>query len=180
MESTIAFVGQCHLAGQGLDSQTSFPQVTRRWLESSRPGFRCNVVLEQYHHPWDLRQAVDKVLRVRPHIVVIEAPGWLVVKGTEAVDLSRFPSRVRSAYDRIRHFRFVSGRVASAMPRTVVTAGTRVQTSSIRTLARILSPLLPRYPRPTIEEFGACLEDAILQVRENTGNGGRDRWPCGA
>lgn len=159
--STIAFLGQCHTSGyEGVSPDQTFPQVCKRHLEARRPGTTIDVLIEQYHHPGELPRMTARVLRARPRVVVIEAVGWLAIKGREAVDLSRLPRRIGSAYQRLRHFRYVGALARAQLP---ITAGvvSRVRTGAVDLASGVLRPLIPRYPRPTLEEYEVCLDAAL-------------------
>jgi len=158
---TIAFLGQCHTSGYpGVPSDRTFPQVCRRAVERRRPGMQLDVVLEPYAHPFDLRRAVARASRARPQIVVIEVVGWLAIKGREGVDLSRLPAGVRTAYQTARHFRHVSHRITSRLPKGADLVY-RVQSSSWEFANSLLRSLVPRFPRPTIAEYERCLDGAL-------------------
>jgi hypothetical protein len=167
--STIAFLGQCHVSGyKGVPAALAFPQVCRRSLEARRPSSVIDVLVEQYQHPSELPRMMTKVLRARPRLVVVEVVGWLAIKGRGAVDLSRLPGGVGSAYERVRHFRHITTLVGSTLPRA---AGVicRVQTRALDLADGLLGAMIPRYPRPTIEDYEACLDMALARVRQVDG-----------
>jgi hypothetical protein len=153
--TTIAFLGQCQTSGYpGVPPEATFPQVCRRALETRLPRRSVSVVTEEYQHPSELPRATDRVLRARPRVVVLEVVGWLAVKGGgEAVDLSRLPRGVRSAYDRARHFRSVR-QLLSSIPETTHALA-----------ANVLRPLLPRYPRPTLAEYESFVDSTVAQIQ---------------
>lgn len=153
---TLGFVGQCHTVGyQGVPARLAFPEVCKRAIESARPATNVVVRLEPYYHPSELVRRVRAVLRHRPHVVVIEAVGWLAIAGTRALDLSKLPARVRTRYERVTHFREVSRSIANKIPdgaeliyRTPVDAS-------------LLRPIVRRHPRPTVQEYEDCLDAAL-------------------
>lgn len=162
--TTIAFLGQCHASGYpGVPPEATFPQVCRDAIEAQRPDTRIRVVIEEYHHPSELLQATTQVLRTLPRIVVLEIVGWLAVKGVAAVELSRLPKGVRSTYQRVRHFRRVSNLVVARMPRTAALVE-RVETNAYALASGVLRPLLPRLPRPTLDEYEALLDAAVAHI----------------
>ena len=166
---TLAFLGQCHTTGYaGVPADVAFPAVLRRVLESSRPGVSVDLVLEQFQHPSELPSAVARALRARPRVVVIEVIGWLAIKGSGAVNLTRLPRGIRSAYDRMRHFRHVSGQLLAKAPRASALVQT-VQADAYGIASGLLGPLLPRYPRPTIEEYEDFVNQALNAVAECPG-----------
>jgi hypothetical protein len=159
--TAISFVGQCHTVGYaGVPADAAFPRVCRDVIEAARPGTRVDLRLHPCFHPAELAQSVRAALRRQPHVVVVEVVGWLAVVGTSAVDLSRLPKGVRSAYQRVRHFRHVSRSVLRDAPR-VADAIVRVQTTIGNALLR---PLLPRHPRPGIAEYESCLAGALQLI----------------
>lgn len=160
---TVAFVGQCHTVGYpGVPPDAAFPEVCRADLQAARPDREVRVHLQPYYHPSELVEAVTKALAQRPRVVVIEVVGWLAVVGTRAVDLSRLPSGVRSAYERVRHFRHVAHAVTKRVPRTAELITTRIAGS-------VLKPLLPRYPRPSVAEYESAVVHALELVRDAPG-----------
>lgn len=162
-ELTLAFVGQCHTVGYpGVPPDAAFPEVCRADLQASRPEQHVRVHLQPYYHPGELVRAVTRALAQRPRAVVIEVVGWLAVVGTRAVDLSRLPSGVRSAYERVRHFRHVAHAVAKRAPRGAELITTKIAGS-------VLAPLLPRYPRPSVAEYESAVMHALELVREAPG-----------
>lgn len=155
----LAFIGQCHTVGYpGVPADAAFPQVCRQALQSRRPGARISLELEEYQHPQQLGDAVRRALRTRPRVVVIEVIGWLTVKGTNAVDLSRLPSGVRSAVQRVRHFRHISHAVASRMPAQLLHNASQ--------FAGALIGSGVRHTRTTPAEYEQQLDKAIRTVRE--------------
>lgn len=161
---TIAFLGQCHASGySGVPPEATFPQVCRAEVEAQRPEVSVRVVIQEYHHPSELLTAATHVLRRVPHIVVLEIVGWLAVKGTAAIDLSRLPSGVRSTYQRVRHFRRVANLAVAKMPRTA-TLVERVHTNAYALATGMLRPLIPRLPRPTIDEYETLIDAAVANI----------------
>jgi hypothetical protein len=159
-QTKIAFLGQCHTTGYpGIPGKSTFPQICREVIESRRPGARVQVVLQGYQHPSELPDATSAALRAAPRVVVIEVVGWLAIRGTESVDLSRLPRGVRSTYQRMRHFRQVSQAVAAAVSRAPHAVNTVNATA-----AKILGSILPRLTRAAMPEYEACLQQAITQV----------------
>lgn len=160
---TVAFVGQCHTVGYpGVPPDAAFPEVCRADLQASRRERHVRVHLQPYYHPSELVEAVREALVQQPRVVVIEVVGWLAVVGTRAVDLSRLPSGVRSAYERVRHFRHVAHAVARRVPRGAELIATRIAAS-------VLKPLLPRYPRPSVAEYESAVVHALELVRSTPG-----------
>jgi hypothetical protein len=148
-QTTIAFLGQCHTYGYpGVPPDAAFPQILRRSIESHRPETKLKVVLEPYDHPSGLSRAVTRALRSRPRIVVIEVTGWLAIKGSGAVNLSRLPRTLHSTYDRVRHFRAASQLMVSRIPRGPELLY-RFQANTFEAIASVLGPLIARYPKPT-------------------------------
>jgi hypothetical protein len=166
---TIAFVGQCHTVGYpGVPPDSAFPRVCRDVLRAHRPEQDVEVALHPYYHPAELVATVRSALRQRPRVVVIEVVGWLAIAGTPAVDLSRLPRGVRSTYERLRHFRNVSRTVVrnvGAGPDLIYHA----QTTAVALSASVLKSILPRYPRPTVAEYEACVVGALELVRDAPG-----------
>jgi hypothetical protein len=154
---TIAFVGQCHTSGYpGVPPEETFPQVCRRAVEAFRPGTTLDLVFAPYQHPSELPPSAEQVLRARPRVVVIEVIGWLAVKGGRAADLSRLPARVRTRYERMKHFRDVSQRLAAQVPDTL----TRVPVNA----HEILRPLLSRHPRPSVAEYESFVDRTVASI----------------
>jgi hypothetical protein len=167
-QTTIAFLGQCHASGyRGVPADETFPQVCRRALEARLPERRIELVIEEYHHPSELPNAAERVLRAQPRVVVFEVVGWLAVKSA-AVDLSRLPRGVRSGYDRVRHFRRVTQLIASKVPEAAHVIH-RVQVNAQTLASGLLRPLLPRYPRPSVAEYESFVDGAIAQIRAGNG-----------
>jgi hypothetical protein len=163
---TIAFVGQCHTVGYpGVPPDAAFPQVCRADIQDARPGETVRVLAQPYYHPAELERTVRTVLGRAPRIVILEVIGWLTVAGTRAVDLSRLPWGTRTAYERVRHLRDVSRLLRRRTVRQPVDRIYRVQGSATEMAAGILRGLLPRYPRPTVEEYEACIGAALESVR---------------
>lgn len=160
---TLAFVGQCQTVGYpGVPPDAVFPQICRRLVQARRPETLVDVDVREYQHPWELPEKTASVLEHHPRVVVIEAVGWLAIKGTEAIDLSRLPRGVKTAVQRVRHLRHVGSRLTLELP-----AGERIYTAqldAIRWGANILRKIVPRYPRPTIEQYGQSLEEALQQI----------------
>jgi hypothetical protein len=153
---TLGFVGQCHTIGyEGVPAELAFPEVCKRAIESARPATNVVVQLEPYYHPSELVRRVRAVLRHQPHVVVIEAVGWLAVAGTRALDLSKLPPKVRTRYERVTHFREVSRSIANEIPQG---AGLIYRTP---TDASLLRPIVRRHPRPSVQEYEDCLDAAI-------------------
>ena len=132
-------------------------------LEGTRPDVNVSVVLEPYYHPFELERAVEAVLRRPPRVVVIEVVGWLAVAGTAAVDLTRLPPKVKSVYDRIRHFRHVSQAVVKSIPHGPELVY-RVQSAAASLSADVLRPLLRRYPRPSVTDYSSALNSALAKL----------------
>lgn len=150
----ITFVGQCHTIGYaGVPADAAFPQVCREVVQASRPGWRVEVRTQPYYHPAELPAAVEKALRDKPRLVVIEVVGWLAVRGTSSVDLSRLPRGVRTVYDRVKHFRHAKG-IARSVPR------------GAEGLYQFIQPLLPRHPRPSVAEYESCLRQALEKLAD--------------
>ncbi|HUR79326.1 MAG TPA: hypothetical protein VM733_01075, partial [Thermoanaerobaculia bacterium] len=164
-EVTISFVGQCHTVGYaGVPADAAFPRVCRDVVQAARPGTRVEVRLQPCFHPAELMDAVRAALRSRPRVVVIEVVGWLAVSGSASVDMSRLPKGVRSAYQRVRHFRHVSRSMLRHAPR-VAGALYRVESNIGHT---ILRPLLPSHPRPSISTYETCLSAALALIPPET------------
>lgn len=161
---TIGFLGQCHISGYaGVPADAAFPQVCRKVLQSARPAHRVELVLVPCHHPGELFAAVDEVLQQQPRVVVIEVVGWLALAGGSALDLSRLPRSVRSAVQRVRHFRRASREIAARTSDSGVIH--RVQTTAVSLATGLLRPLLPRLPRFTVPEYEACVDDALKRIK---------------
>ncbi len=159
--TAISFVGQCHTVGYaGVPADAAFPRVCRDVIEAARPGTRVDLRLHPCFHPAELVQSVRAALRRQPQVVVVEVVGWLAVAGTSSVDLSRLPKSVRSTYQRVKHFRYVSRAVLRDAPR-VADAIVRVQNTIGNALLR---PLLPRHPRPSIAEYESCLTESLRLI----------------
>lgn len=161
---TIGFLGQCHVRGyDGVPADHAFPQVCRDVIQASRPEQQVELVAETYHHPAQLPHVTTAILRHRPRIIVIEVVGWLAVSGSRVLDLSRLPGPVRSAYERRRHLRSVAHHVSE---RTREASAIHVVKTGALALANgLLQPLLPRYPRPTVEGYEACVAAALQQIQ---------------
>lgn len=154
---TVAFLGQCHTSGYpGVAPEATFPQVCRRAIEAFRPGTTLDLVFAPYQHPSELPPSAEQALRAHPRIVVIEVIGWLAVKGGRAADLLRLPARVRTRYERMKHFREVSQRLATQVPDTL----TRVAANA----HEILRPLLSRHPRPTVAEYESYVDETVAAI----------------
>jgi hypothetical protein len=156
----IAFLGQCHTVGyDGVAADRSFPEVCRGVLQAARPEHQVELIVRQYHHPAELPSAAAEALRSGPRVIVVEVVGWLAMVGSNGVDLSRLPRRVRSAYERVRFFRQASRRVA------LQTQGADlihiVREGALGVASSLLRPLLARLPRPTIVEYEACVGEAL-------------------
>jgi hypothetical protein len=167
--TTIAFLGQCQTSGYpGVPSELTFPQVCRRAVEACRPGTSLNVFYEQYYHPSELHGAVDKALARRPRIVVVEVVGWLAIIGRGSMDLSHLPSRVRTVYDRLRHFRHVSQLIAARVPygpQLVYRVNARATTMA----HHILGPIIRRHARPTVAEYEELVDCEIARIADHPG-----------
>jgi hypothetical protein len=162
--TTIAFLGQCHTSGYpGVPRELTFPQVCRRAVQVQRPATLVDVVLEPYEHPFELPRAVANALRARAQVVVIEAVGWLTVKGSGAIDLSRLPKRVRTAYQRVRYLRNASLLMVNKLPRASELIH-RVETNALDFAGGVMRTLIPRYPRPTPAQYGEYLRDAVRAI----------------
>jgi hypothetical protein len=156
----IAFVGQCHTVGYpGVPADVAFPQVCRVALQSRRPDAHISLTLEEYQHPQQLAGAVTQVLRTRPRVVVIEVIGWLTVKGTGAVDLARLPRGVRSAAQRVRHFRHISRAVAAKMPKSA-----ELINSGLHHAALLVGNGV-RHARTTPAEYEQHIDRALTALR---------------
>lgn len=167
--TTIVFLGQCQTSGYpGVPPELTFPQVCRRAIEACRPGTRLAIVHEQYYHPAELPGAVGKALARRPRIVVVEVVGWLAIIGRGAVDLSRLPSGVRTAYDRLRHFRHVSQQIVSRIPRGPDLVY-RINARGAEMAHRVLQPIIRRHARPTVTEYEGFVDRAIARIGELPG-----------
>jgi hypothetical protein len=161
---TIGFLGQCHVRGyEGVPADEAFPEVCRRVIQASRPAQQVELVAETYHHPADLQRVTTAILRQRPRIVVIEVVGWLAIAGSRVVDLSRLPGPVRSAVERRRHLRNVSRHVSEQT--SDAGAIHVVKTGALALASGLLQPLLPRFPRPTVEGYEACVAAALQQIQ---------------
>jgi hypothetical protein len=164
----VAFVGQCHTVGYpGVPPDAAFPEVCRGVLQASRPGHQVGIIVEPYYHPAQLSGAVRSVLRERPRAVVVEVVGWLAITGTSAVDLSRLPGGVRSAYQRAQFLRRASRFVADKTGGVELVH--RVHTSALALAHSVLAPLLPRYPRATVADYEGCVADALTLIRQTPG-----------
>lgn len=168
-ETKIAFLGQCQTTGyKGVPAEASFPQVCRRAVQARRPGVTIDVAIEQYHHPAELPRATERVLGARPRVVVLEVVGWVAVNGRTAVDLSQLPRGIRTAYQRTRYFHHMSHLIAAKLPETAKLVE-RVQTSAHALATNVLGSLLPRYPRPTIEEYESLVDASVAHMQETPG-----------
>jgi hypothetical protein len=164
----VGFVGQCHTVGYpGVPPDTAFPEVCRGLLQAARPGHRIEIVLQPYYHPAQLFGAVTTVLAHQPRVVVVEVVGWVAITGTSAVDLSRLPVGVRSAYQRAQYLRRAARFVADRTGGLELVH--RVQTSAMRLAHGVLGPLLPRYPRASVGDYEACVSEALSCVRQAAG-----------
>ena len=164
-EINIAFVGQCHTVGYpGVPPDVAFPEVCRADIQASRPGTHVQISLHPYYHPAELARAAKAALLHRPRVVVIEVVGWLAVTGTRIVDLSMLPKGVRSAYDRVRHFRQVSRAVSKRAPRDAEAIYRPLGTATALA-GGILRSLLPRYPRPSVAEYETAVVNALQLIR---------------
>jgi len=164
----ITFLGQCHISGYpGVPADAAFPHVCRSVLQAARPEVEIDLVLAPYNHPAELPGAVRAALQYRPRVIVIEVVGWLAISGASAVDLSRFPRRIRTAYERARYLRHASRMV------TEQTQGSGavhpVKTNALALANSVLRPLLPRMPRATVGEYEACVSEALSLIGESTG-----------
>ncbi|HEX2092003.1 MAG TPA: hypothetical protein VHG28_06350 [Longimicrobiaceae bacterium] len=160
----ISFVGQCHTVGYpGVPPDAAFPQVCRAALQSRRPGTEVELLLQEYYHPSQLVGAVAAALRACPRVVVIEVVGWLAVKGRGAVDLSRLPFGVRSAYQRVRHFRHVSAAITARLPGNPEVVH-RVKDTLVNWAGVALGGIPLRHARSTVTEYEDHLDRAIAQV----------------
>lgn len=142
----------------------AFPQVCRAAVESRRPGVRVDITLQEYQHPAQLEAAVGAALARLPRVVVIEVVGWLAVKGTDAVDLSRLPPGIRSVYQRVRHFRSVAHSVRR-LPQSLLV----VQDMAYGVATSILGKAAPRHLRTSPDEYEASLRRAVAMVKEAAG-----------
>ena len=140
--------------------EKAFPEVCRRAIESARPATNVVVRLEPYYHPSELVRRVRAVLRYRPHAVVIEAVGWLAIAGTRALDLSRVPARVRTRYERVKHFREVSRSIANKIPN----GADLIYRAPVD--ASLLRPIVRRHPRPSVQEYEDHLDAALSLVAD--------------
>lgn len=164
MPLTIAFVGQCHTVGYpGVPPDVAFPQVCREIVQAARPDQHVEVLLEPYFHPTELTRAVRNALGNSPRTVVIEVVGWLAVTGTRAIDLSRLPTGVRSTYERVRYFRHISRNVVKAIPGGADLIW-RAQKGMAYVAGHMLKSIVPRYPRPSVDEYEAAVNEALALV----------------
>lgn len=171
----IAFVGQCHTYGYpGVPPHASFPEVCRAAVQARRPGLAVEIAIEEYQHPAQLETAVAAALRTRPHVVVIEVVGWLAIKGTDAVDLSRLPRSVRSTVQRVQHFRKVSQAVIAKFPKALE----NVPDQAFRLATSLLGNAAPRHLRASVDDYEAGLHRAIALVAESAGIDCVLQGPC--
>ena len=162
---TLSFVGQCHTVGYpGVPPDAAFPQVCRAALQARRPDAHVTVVLEEYQHPQELDRAVTRALRARPRVVVIEVVGWLAVKGTESIDLTRLPRGVRSAYQRVRYFRQMTNAIAAKLPRAA-----ELIHDAATAAGALVAHVGPRHTRTTPSEYEHHLGRAVAAGREVPG-----------
>lgn len=162
--TTISFVGQCHTVGYaGVPPDAAFPRVCRDVVQTARPGTRVGVQLHPCYHPSELADGVRAAVRTSPRVVVVEVVGWLAIKGTTSVDLSRLPKHVRSTYQRMRHLRNVGRSFARNAP-AAAAALTQVEVSIAGAGYALLRPLLPRHARPTLAEYEQCLHAALEPI----------------
>ena len=161
---SIAFVGQCHTVGYpGVPPDVAFPRVCREVIQAARPDQQVEILLQPYYHPSELEAAVRAIVPKAPRVVIIEVVGWLAVTGTRAVDLSRLPKGIRTTYERVRHFRHVSRLAVSAVPGGA-DAVWRAQKGLAYVAGHMLKAIVPRYPRPTVEEYETCVADALALI----------------
>lgn len=143
-----------------------FPAVLKRQIEASRPGATVSVVPLHFFHPAELPRVTRAAKKLAPAVAVVEVVGWLAVKGRAAVDLSRLPRGVRSAYDRMRHFRTVSHAVLSKIP-----AGAKlvygVQATAYEAAEGVLGALVPRLPRVTMEEYEQLFDESLVALKDS-------------
>ena len=133
-------------------------------MQSRRPGVRVEITLQEYQHPAELEGAVRAALVRTPRVVVIEVVGWLAVKGSEAIDLSRLPPGIRSVYQRVRHFRSVAHSVRR-LPRSLLV----VQDTAFGVATSILGKSAPRHLRTSPDEYEASLRRAVVMVKQAAG-----------
>lgn len=161
---TIAFLGQCQVLGYpGVPPDAVFPQICRRAIEAQRPEVQVDVAIVNYQHPLELPDKTAEALRASPRVVVIEAVGWMAIKGREAIDLSRLPRGVRTAVQRVRHLQVVAGRLAMQVPGGELIYNVQ-HNSTHWSSSKLLRGLMPRYPRPSMEQYAYGLEDALRQI----------------
>jgi hypothetical protein len=139
--------------------------VARSHIEAARPGLAVAVAAQEYYHPADLqRQVARSQSRGRSDIVVIDVGAFFVAEGPGAIDISAFPRRLQSAYDRLRHLRATSRHFVSVFP-----LGPRlvqlVETGAIALAQGLLRPLARRYPRPSLAEYEVLLDGAVRALR---------------
>jgi len=163
----IAFLGQCHTTGyEGVPAIATFPQVARRVIEAQRHEVSVDVRIEYVGHPADLPRAMETAAADGAKIVVVEIVGWLAVTGRRSADLSKLPSRLRSAYARAQHLHEASRAMTDAWKESGAIATVR---ADMATAAGPMRRLLRRLPRPTVEEYAAFARDGIRRMREHPG-----------
>lgn len=142
----------------------TFPAVMARAIRAARMGPPVQVLQELVFHPADLPSAARRAARKRPDVAVIEAVGWPAAHGRHPIDLSRLPAGVRSAYDRIRHFRRAATVAVASRP-DAASQISRVNRQLTSLASGPLRLLLRRLPRPSIAEYEVALEDAVRHLR---------------
>ena len=163
---TIAFLGQCQVLGYpGVPPDSVFPQICRRLVQAQRPDVKVAVDVVNYQHPLELAEKTAGVLRGLPRVVVIEAVGWMAIRGKEAIDLSRLPRGIKSVVQRVRHLRTVANRLALQLPRGGDLIYNVQYNATHWSSSHIVRGLAPRYQRPSMEQYEAGLDDALSQIK---------------
>lgn len=166
---TVAYLSQClPFRLEDVTHEDTYPFVAQRYVEAARPGVRLSTTIHPYTYPYvDLELKEDLALRDRPDVVVLEIPAGPVARRREPpVDLRRFPTRVRTGWQRIQHLRELRVKLQLSPVTDRV-----VQVADIGLRAVVNGPLrriTRRFPMPTVSEYESLVEAAIGRLQAKT------------
>jgi len=167
---SIVYLSQClPLRQEDASADGTYPFVAQHYVEHARPGLRIETTVITYFHPYesDLGVKFDRAERARPDVIVLEVPARPVAHvESHPVDLRRFPSGVRTAYQRFRHLRELNQRMPLAYPLDKL-----IHVADISLRAVIDGPLrrlVRRYPTPTLDEYEALVAEIIARLAART------------
>jgi hypothetical protein len=166
---SITYLAQClALRGDDAGDEGTYPFIAQRYVEAARPDVQVTTRVIYYSYPYlDLEQKFEFAVRGHPDIIVIEIPASPVAwRAGTPLDLSRFPSAIRTAHQRFRYLRDLRGHLQ--VPQGVDRLVHIVDVNFRAALNGPLRRLVRRLPTPTLPEYESLVETTLARLAART------------